>query len=96
VVDANGHLTGLISREAVEAIPEQVRASRPVASAMARDDAASAFRVGLEEPLESLLGLEGLQRLGAIMAVDREGILRGIVTVDQVRRVLRPAAPAGP
>jgi Zn-dependent protease len=95
VVDANGHLTGLISREAVEAIPEQVRASRPVASAMARDDAASAFRVGLEEPLESLLGLEGLQRLGAIMAVDREGILRGIVTVDQVRRVLRPAAPAG-
>ena len=96
VVDGNGHLTGLISRESVESIPEQVRPSRPVASVMARDDVASAIRVGLEEPLESLLGLEGLQRLGAIMAVDREGILRGIVTVDQVRRALRPTAPAGP
>jgi Zn-dependent protease len=94
VVDPNGHLTGLVSREAVESVPEQVRPTRPVASAMARDDPGSAFRVGLEEPLESLLGLEALQRLGAIMAVDREGILRGIVTVDQVRRVLRPTAPA--
>ena len=47
--------------------------------------------MGLEEPLEALLGLEGLQRLGAIMAVDPDGRLRGIVTVDQVRRALRPA-----
>jgi Zn-dependent protease len=92
VTDPSGRLTGLVSREAVESVPEQVRAGRVVASAMARDDAASAFRVGLDEPLEALLGLEGLQRLGAIMAVDREGVLRGIVTVDQVRRALRPAA----
>jgi hypothetical protein len=62
---------------------------------MARDSGDSAFRVGLEEPLEALLGLEGLQRLGAIMAVDREGVLRGVVTLDQVRRALRPAAPTG-
>jgi hypothetical protein len=26
------------------------------------------------------------------MAVDREGVLRGVVTMDQVRRALRPAA----
>jgi Zn-dependent protease len=94
VVDAGGHLTGLVSRDAVESVPEQVRSGRAVASAMARDDVGSAFRVGLEEPLESLLSLEGLQRMGAIMAVDREGVLRGIVTVDRVRRALRPAAPA--
>ncbi len=54
----------------------------------------SGLRVGLEEPLEALLGLEGLARLGAIMAVDPEGRLRGIVTVDQVRRAL--AARVGP
>ena len=39
-----------------------------------------------------LLAQEGLSRLGAIMAVDGEGRLRGIVTVDAVRRALQ--APA--
>jgi hypothetical protein len=28
------------------------------------------------------------------MAVDRDGVLRGIVTIDQVRRALRLTAPA--
>jgi Peptidase family M50/CBS domain len=92
VVDGSGHLVGLVSRDAVDRLPEPVRAGRTVASAMAADAAGSSFRVGLEEPLEALLGLEGLQRLGAIMAVDRDGILRGIVTVDQVRRALQPVA----
>jgi Zn-dependent protease len=95
VVDRTGRLTGLVSRESVDSVPEQVRPSRPVTSVMARDVAGSAFRVQPEEPLESLLGLEGLQRLGAIMAVDRDGVLRGIVTVDQVRRALRQPAPVG-
>jgi Zn-dependent protease len=94
VVDPSGHLVGLVSRESLDSVPETVRPSRSVGSAMARDGAGSAFRVDLEEPLEALLGLEGLQRLGAIMAVDRDGILRGVVTLDQVRRALAPAAPA--
>jgi Zn-dependent protease len=96
VVDASGRLTGLVSRESVDSVPEPVRPGRPVASVMARDAAGSAFRVQPEEPLESLLGLEGLQRLGAIMAVDRDGVLRGIVTLDQVRRALRQPAVVGP
>jgi Zn-dependent protease len=92
VTDPAGHLVGLVSRDSVESVPEAARAGRNVASAMARDSDGSAFRVGLEEPLEALLSLEGLQRLGAIMAVDREGVLRGVVTLDQVRRALRPVA----
>jgi Zn-dependent protease len=91
VVDANGHLVGVVSRDAVQSVPEQVRTSRPVASVMARDEVGSGLRVGLEEPLETLLGQEGLARLGAIMAVDRDGVLRGIVTVEAVRRALRGA-----
>ncbi|MBN1530758.1 MAG: site-2 protease family protein [Thermoleophilaceae bacterium] len=91
VVDASGRLVGVVSREAIDSVAEQVRPARPVASVMARDDGDSGLRVGLEDPLESLLGREGLARLGAIMAVDAEGVLRGIVTVDQVRRALRPA-----
>jgi Zn-dependent protease len=91
VVDAGGHLVGVVSRDAINSLPEGIRPSRSVASVMARDDVGSGLRVGLEEPLEALLGREGLSRLGAIMAVDRDGVLRGVVTVEAVRRALRGA-----
>jgi Zn-dependent protease len=94
VVDRGGRLVGLVAREAVHGVPENERAGRAVASVMARDDGDSGLRVQLEEPLEALLGREGLSRLGAIMAVDREGVLRGVVTLDAVRRALRAASPA--
>ena len=48
------------------------------------------FRVEVTDPLEALLGSEPLQRLGAVMAVDRDGVLRGVVTIEQVARALRP------
>jgi CBS-domain-containing membrane protein len=88
VVDAGGRLVGVVAREAVDGVAEVVRPSRPVASVMARDEGGSGLRVGLEEPLESLLAREGLGRLGAIMAVDRDGVLRGVVTVERLRRAL--------
>jgi Zn-dependent protease len=92
VVDSSGRLVGVVSREAVESVPAGERETRTVDSVMARDDGSSGLRVRLEEPLESLLSQEGLARLGAIMAVDGEGVLRGIVTIDAVRRALQ--APA--
>jgi Zn-dependent protease len=92
VVDADGRLVGVVSREAVESVPQEDRDTWTVRSVMARDDGSSGLRVGLEEPLENLLAQDGLARLGAMMAVDREGVLRGIVTVDAVRRALQ--APA--
>jgi len=94
VIDANGRLVGVVSREAVESVPASERATRRVGSVMARDDGSSGLRVRLDEPLESLLSQEGLARLGAIMAVDGEGVLRGIVTLDAVRRALQSAVPA--
>ena len=51
------------------------------------DQIADAFLDGAAR----LLGQEGLARLGAIMAVDGEGVLRGVVTVDAVRRALQGA-----
>ena len=42
-------------------------------------------------PLEALLGSEPLRRIGALMAVDPDGRLRGIVTIDRVRRALQQA-----
>jgi hypothetical protein len=46
-------------------------------------------RVRYDAPLEQLLGSEALRRLGALMAVDAEDRLRGVVTVEQVTRALR-------
>ena len=94
VVDAGGRLTGLIARGAIDAVAEAERPRQTVASAMAsdHDPEGSGFRVRTDEPLEALLGREGLARLGAIMAVDREGRLRGIVTMERVQRALQPAA----
>jgi Zn-dependent protease len=86
VVDPSGRLVGVVSREAVGSVGDQ---GRTVGSVMARDDGGSGLRAGLEDPLESLLGQESLSRLGAVMAVDSNGVLRGIVTVDAVRQALR-------
>ena len=55
-----------------------------------RDVAATSDdQIGYDEPLEALLGSEPLRRLGALMAVDGDGRLRGVVTVEQVTRALR-------
>jgi Zn-dependent protease len=91
VIDSDGRLVGVVSREAVQSVPAEERSIRPVSSVMARDDGSSGLRVQLDDPLESLLGQEGLARLGAIMAVDGEGVLRGVVTIDAVRRALQGA-----
>jgi Zn-dependent protease len=93
VVDAAGKFIGVVSRERAERVPEQIRATSSV-DEVAQFDLGKAHAVPLDAPLESLLTSEALQALGAIMAVDRDGVLRGVVTIDQVRRALRaPGAP---
>ena len=94
VVDGAGHLVGVVSREAIGSVPDEARAGRAIGSVMARDDGDSGMRARVEDPLESLLGQESLARLGAVMAVDGEGVLRGVVTVERVRRALRGAVAA--
>jgi Zn-dependent protease len=87
VVDDAGRLLGIVSREAVDGADAE-RSLAQVGSVMARLGPSSGMRAGIEDALESVLALDGLRRLGAIMAVDSNGVLRGIVTIDQVRRAL--------
>jgi Zn-dependent protease len=94
VVDELGRLVGVVSREAVGSVSELDRTGRTTDSVMARDDGDSGLRAQVEDPLESLLGQESLGRLGAVMAVDRDGVLRGIVTIERVRQALRGAVAA--
>ena len=93
VIDRAGRFQGLVIREKVDEVPEALRPGWTVDQVMSKD-AEGALRVRTDASVESLLGREGLRTLGALMAVDEEGVLRGVVTLDRVRRVLRPSTPA--
>jgi Zn-dependent protease len=93
VIDRAGHFLGLVIREKVDEVPEELRPGRTVDDVLSKD-AEGSLRVLTDAPLESLLGREGLRTLGALMAVDGEGKLKGVVTLDQVRRALQPTTPA--
>jgi Zn-dependent protease len=93
VIDRTGHFLGLVIKEKVDEVPEEQRSGRTVDQVMSKD-VEGALRVMADAPLESLLGREGLRTLGALMAVDGDGKLKGVVTLDQVRRALQPTTPA--
>jgi CBS domain-containing protein len=85
VVETDGRYAGLAHRAAVEHAAVSEEGSMPVREVAA----GSEDRVRDDAPLEVLLGSEALRRVGALMAVDAEGRLRGVVTVEQVTRALR-------
>jgi Zn-dependent protease len=85
IVEPDRRYAGLAHRAAVEHAVVSEGGAMPV-----RDVAAGTEdRVRVDAPLEVLLGSEALRRVGALMAVDAEGRLRGVVTVEQVTRALR-------
>jgi Zn-dependent protease len=94
VVDRNGQFLGIVDRERAQRIPEERQTVFTVREIMRADD--ENVRVRSDEPLEALLGSPALMRLGALMAVDRDGRLQGVVTWDQVRRALQPSGVAAP
>ena len=92
VVEGDGRYAGLAHRAAVRhaALEEPGSGELPVRDVVAPADADA--RVAADAPLESLLALAPLHRLGAVMALDGQGRLRGVVTLEQVSRAVRAAA----
>ena len=88
VVDAAHRFLGLVQRDRADEVPEVSRASSHVAELV--DDDTSLF-VRDDTPLDALLSNQNLRKLGALMAVDAEGRLSGVVTIEQVGRALRDA-----
>jgi Zn-dependent protease len=88
VVDPARHFLGVVRQQRVEAEIAAGRPALPVGEVLEQD---LPVEIGEEAPLESLLGSEGLGRLGAMVAVDSDGVLRGVVTLAQVSQALRPA-----
>jgi Zn-dependent protease len=93
VVDPARHFLGVVRQQRIDS---EISAGRPALTVVDVLEEDMPVRIGEEAPLESLLGSEGLGRLGAMVAVDSDGVLRGVVTLAQVRNALRPAQPARP
>jgi Zn-dependent protease len=88
VVDAYGRYMGVVRQERIS---NAARGGDEVTVGAVLDDELGETRIGQDAPLEALLGSEPLRSLGALFAVDGDGVLRGVVTLDQVRRALQRA-----
>ena len=93
VVDAAHRFLGLLVRDRADEVPEVSRSSSLVSEVLEHDD--GTFQVRDDTPLDSLLSNQNLRRFGALMAVDAEGHLSGVITIEQVGRALKDAT-AGP
>src|SRR3954453_14856616 len=93
VVDGDGRSVGVAPREPVRQIAEAAGSPRPVRELVI--PTGEEGKVQADTPLEALLGSEPLRRLGALMAVDRDGRLRGVVTLEQVSRALQAHLAVG-
>lgn len=100
VVDAAQRFVGLINRGSADAVPEINRSSRTVSDLLADEDGTEGGHpeqlVRSDAPIESLLANLELRRLGGLAAVDADGRLTGIVTIEQVGRALRNAVGSSP
>jgi Zn-dependent protease len=88
VVDAAHRFLGLLNRDAADEVPEVSRAGSTVSEIVDPD---RGLFIRDDTPLTSLLSNQNLRRLGALMAVDADGRLSGVVTIEQVGRALRDA-----
>jgi Zn-dependent protease len=92
VVDAAHRFLGLLQRDQADEVPEISRASSHVSELVDHD---RGLFVRDDTPLDALLSNQNLRRFGALMAVDADGRLSGVITVEQVGRALRDATSGG-
>jgi|SRR4051794_12668304 Zn-dependent protease len=92
VVDAFGRAIGIVRRDAVDGAVHEGRRAVAVGDVL-DPDADTDSLVARETPIEHLLNSETLRRFGALMVVDAEQRLCGVVTLDQVRHALAAAVP---
>jgi Zn-dependent protease len=95
VVDGAQRFIGLLDRGAADNVPAVERASQTAGEILARDEPGS-LTIRDDEPLEAVLGNQAMRRLGALVAVDADGRIRGVLTADAVGRALRAPATHGP
>ncbi len=95
VIDGAGRFLGIAQQPRLQTAFDSGEGWLTVGSVL--DDRESGhWRVNLDRPLTEVLSSDSLGRLGAVMAVDDLGVLRGVVTIEQVQRALRTTLGSGP
>lgn len=94
VVDPEGRFLGIAHRDRAQTVQDAGDGETAIDSVLEREDG-QVMHVDEDRPLTEVLTLESLGRLGAVMAVDREGVLRGVITTDQIRRALQAVFASG-
>jgi CBS domain-containing protein len=89
VVDEHERYLGLLRRDHVEHALESGTPALPASDAV-EPGAGEEGSIREDTPLEAVLSSEALRRLGALVVVDPEGRLRGLVTLDRLSRALTP------
>jgi len=89
VIDDGGHLLGIAHRDRIQTAFDSGEGWLTVGAVL--DAEAGGLSIVEDRPLTEVLSSESFGKLGAVMAVDREGVLRGVLTADRVRRALQSA-----
>src|SRR4051794_22375579 len=90
VVDPEHRFLGVLTRPALDA---ELAAGRPALKVReVVDTDRMDWLIRTDQQLEDLLSHPSITTPGAVFAVDRDDFLRGVVTIDQLRRAISPAA----
>jgi Zn-dependent protease len=92
VVTPDGRFAGITREQDARAAADGGEGRARVSSLVA--EGTLRCQIPVDSPIVDLLGSPTLGQLGAVMAVDADGVLRGVVTVEQVRRALTSVLPA--
>lgn len=87
VVDGDRRFIGIARRERAQELVLAGEGGATVGSIL--EPQTSRVSIQEDRPLTDVLMLESLSRLGAVIATDEHDTLTGVVTIDQVRRVLQ-------
>jgi Zn-dependent protease len=90
VIDDQGRLLGIVQRERLQSTHDGGEGWLTV-GAVLESDVGDSWRIDEDRPLTEALSSDSFAKLGAVMAVDREGVLRGVLTAERVRRALQSA-----
>jgi Zn-dependent protease len=94
-IDEHGRYAGIVTQERTQASIDSGVGWLTIGSVVDAERTGS-WRVDVQRPITDLIGSESLGLLGAVMAVDEDGVLRGVVTVQQLRRAMQSAlSPSG-
>jgi Zn-dependent protease len=91
VIDAAHRFRGLVVRDSADRVPETSRTTALISELVEADSDDGTFQVRDDAPLDTLLAHRAMRRFGAVMAVDADGRLSGVITAEQVGRALRDA-----